>query len=90
MRADDACISAYMGHTRRRSKRLAEKLLQIREALGLSQREMAERLGNKITNKSISNYERDRSVPPMEVVLAYARAANVKMEQIVDDDLDLP
>ena len=29
-------------------------------------------------------------VPPIEVVLAYARVANVTMEQIVDDDLDLP
>jgi len=27
-------------------------------------------------------------VPPIEVVLAYARVANVIMEQIVDDDLD--
>ena len=82
-----------MGHKRHRPNRLAEKLLQIRKALGLSQREMAERLaeraGVKITSKNISKYERDRSVPFIEVVLAYARLANVKMEQIVDDDLDL-
>ena len=51
---------------------------------------MAERLGNEVTNKNISKYERARSVPAIEVVLAYARLANVKMEQIVDDDLDLP
>ena len=74
----------------RRPKRLAGKLLRIREALGLSQQEMAKRLGNEVTNKNISKYERARSVPPIEVVLAYARLANVKMEQIVDDDLDLP
>ena len=83
-----------MGHARNRPKRLAEKLLQIREALGLSQREMAERLaeraGVKITSKNISKYERDRSVPFIEVVLAYARLANVEMNQIVDDDVDLP
>ena len=82
-----------MGHARNRPKRLAEKLLQIREALGLSQREMAERLseraGVKITYKNISKYERDRSVPFIEVVLAYARLANVLMEVIVDDDLEL-
>jgi len=68
---------------------LAQKLLQIRKALGLSQREMAKRLGNKLTHHHISKYERDRSVPPIEVVLAYARVANVTMNQIVDDDLDL-
>jgi transcriptional regulator with XRE-family HTH domain len=82
-----------MGHARPRPERLAEKLLQIRETLGLSQREMAERLseraGVKITYKNISKYERDRSVPYIEVVLAYARLANVEMNQIVDDDLDL-
>jgi transcriptional regulator with XRE-family HTH domain len=82
-----------MGHRRDRPDRLAEKLLQIREALGLSQREMAERLseraGVKITSKNVSKYERDKSVPFIEVVLAYARLANVTMNQIVDDDLDL-
>lgn len=68
--------------------------MQIREALGLSQQEMAERLneraGVKITHKNISKYERDKSVPYIEIVLAYARLANVLMNQIVDDDLDLP
>jgi transcriptional regulator with XRE-family HTH domain len=79
-----------MGHTKNRPKRLAEKLLQIRKALGLSQREMAERLGNYRTHHHISKYERGNSVPPIEVVLAYSRVANVTMNQIVDDDVDLP
>jgi transcriptional regulator with XRE-family HTH domain len=82
-----------MGHARRRPKRLAEKLLQIREALGLSQKEMAERLGEwagvKITHKNISKYERGKSVPYLEIALAYSRAASVTMNQIADDDLDL-
>jgi transcriptional regulator with XRE-family HTH domain len=79
-----------MGHARNRPKRLAEKLLQIREALGLSQPELAKRLGNERTHHHISKYERDKSVPPIEVVLAYARLANVSMNQIVDDKVDLP
>jgi DNA-binding XRE family transcriptional regulator len=78
-----------VGHARPRPKRLAEKLLQIREALGLSQREMAERLGVERRYNIISRYERGKSVPYIEVVLAYARAANVEMAQIIDDDLDL-
>jgi transcriptional regulator with XRE-family HTH domain len=78
-----------MGHARNRPDRLAEKLLQIREALGLSQKEMAERLGNYRTHHHVSKYERGKSVPPIEVVLAYARRASVQMEQIVDDDLEL-
>ena len=79
----------HMGHARNRPKRLAEKLLQIREALGLSQKEMAERLGNYRTHHHISKYERGKSVPPLEVVLAYSRLANVSMDQIVDDDQNL-
>lgn len=63
--------------------------MQIREALGSSQREMAERLGNYRTHHHVSKYERGKSVPPIEVVLAYARVANVQMEEIVDDAQDL-
>lgn len=83
-----------MGHRRNRPDRLAVKLLQIRKALDLSQKEMAERLserpGVKITSRNVSKYERDKSVPYIEIVLAYARLANVEMNEIVDDDLDLP
>ena len=79
-----------MGHARNRPKRLAEKLLQIRETLGLSQRELAKRLGNYRTHHHISKYERSERVPPLEVVLAYSVLANVTMNQIVDDDVDLP
>ena len=83
-----------MGQARRnKPKRLGEKLLQIREALGLSRREMAEQLGErtgfKITHTHVSNYECDRVEPFLETTLAYAYVANVHMEQIADDDLDL-
>lgn len=79
-----------MDHARPRPKRLAEKLLQIREALGLSQQDMAKLLGVERSYNIIARYEDGRSVPYIEVVLAYARAANVRMNEIVDDDLDLP
>ena len=82
-----------MGHARNRPKRLAAKLLKIRQALGLSQKEMAERLtertGFKITHQHISNYERDQGEPFLETTLTYARLASVEMNEIADDDLDL-
>lgn len=78
-----------MGHARRRPKRLAEKLLQIRKALGVSQRQMVERLGVEMPYKNISKYERDQAEPPINVLLAYARAANVQLEQMIDDDQEL-
>jgi transcriptional regulator with XRE-family HTH domain len=78
---------------RPRPARLANKLLQIRTSLGLSQTEMFERLGDTGTRlyaRHIDDYEKDRRIPHLEVVLAYARAAGISMEAIVDDALDLP
>ena len=77
-----------MGH-RRRPKRLAEKLRQIRKALGVSQKEMARRLGHRLEASTISRYERERNVPPPEVLLAYSQIAGASMEQMIDDELDL-
>jgi transcriptional regulator with XRE-family HTH domain len=83
-----------MGTSRRpRPARLAAKLTEIRTKLGLTQAEMFERLGNTGTRLyvgHIDDYEKDRRVPTLQVVLAYARAAGVSMEMIVDDNLDLP
>ena len=75
-----------------KSQRLGEKLLQIRSALGLSQSEMLNSLGfeDTIFYTRISDYELGKRVPPLPLVLAYARVAGVHMEDIVDDDLDLP
>jgi len=80
-----------MGHARPRPKRLAEKLKQIRLALGLSQTEMHRRLRaeEQIPYTRISDYELDKNEPSLMTVLAYARVARVRMEELVDDELDL-
>lgn len=73
--------------------RLGGKLKRIREALDLSQAQMFERLGDTGTRlypRHIDDYEKERRIPHLEVVLAYARASGVSMEIIVDDELDLP
>ncbi|HEV3470419.1 MAG TPA: helix-turn-helix transcriptional regulator [Pyrinomonadaceae bacterium] len=73
-------------------ERLADKLRQIRLALGLSQSEMWSRLGvqDLIVVKQISAYELGKREPPLMVLLAYARAANVIADVLIDDELDLP
>ncbi len=74
-------------------ERLAEKLRSIRLKLGLSQTKMAEALGQrgvKAHRGYISFYENDVRVPPILVVLAYARLAKVSMDLLIDDDRDLP
>lgn len=79
---------------RPKPSRLAEKLAHIRNALGLSQDEMLARLGLSDTEgmfrSSVSGYERGTREPPLPVLLEYARAANVSVEAIIDDELNLP
>lgn len=81
-----------MGSVRERPARLAEKLLQIRTALGLSQTEMLHRLGLGETGYRhyVSHFETGRREPSLLVLLEYARAANVHVEALIDDELDLP
>ena len=83
-----------MGSARPRPKRLAEKLLAIRSKLdgGISQNELIVRLGlvNELERERISKFERGVLEPPLFVLCAYADAANVLLEVIVKDDLDLP
>ena len=82
-----------MGKRARRSPlRLAGKLAQIRAALGLSQSGMMRRLGveDQIDYTAISKYELGRNEPPLVILLQYARVAGVHMEDLVDDDLELP
>ena len=43
----------------------------------------------KITDQNISKYERDKGIPPIEVLLAYSRLANVTINKIVDDRVTL-
>lgn len=81
-----------MGSVRPRPKRLAGKLLQIRTSLGLSQPEILRRLNveDQIDYTTISKYELDKNEPPLSILLRYAQIAGIHMEDLVDDELDLP
>jgi transcriptional regulator with XRE-family HTH domain len=72
--------------------RLAEKLLLVRAGLRLSQNELISRLGlgDELTQARVSAYERGVREPPLHVLLMYARAANVSVEALIDNELDLP
>ena len=75
---------------RQQPARLAEKLLQVRVALGLSQNGMIRRLGVELSQNRISDYELGKSEPPLALILRYARVVGVCVEVLIDDDLDLP
>lgn len=77
---------------RPRPERLPEKLRKIRDELGLSQDGMLRKLGldETMIRSTISGYERGEREPPLPVLLEYARAANVYIDALVDDNVDLP
>ncbi|MDT4955191.1 MAG: hypothetical protein QOJ02_3329 [Acidobacteriota bacterium] len=78
---------------RPRPKRLPDKLHAIRLYYHHTQEELIRRLGyfeSPVYPGHISGYELGTREPPMLLVLQYARLAQVPMEVLVDDRLDLP
>ena len=84
-----------MGRGKRlQPERLGVKLKQIREMLGYSQVQMAERLQKEVPEASIypghiSQYENGSREPFLVVLLAYARLAGMSMDVLVDDEMEL-
>jgi transcriptional regulator with XRE-family HTH domain len=82
-----------MGRTpREKPARLAEKLTSIRKSLNFSQDEMIRRLDleDHLTREEISKYERGLRVPSLPTLLKYARTAGLIVDELIDDEIDLP
>lgn len=67
---------------------------QIREKLSVSQGELVLRLqleeDGSISRSSTPEYELGLKEPPLPVLLKYARLANVIVDVLIDDNLNLP
>ncbi|HKQ04145.1 MAG TPA: helix-turn-helix transcriptional regulator [Blastocatellia bacterium] len=85
-----------MGRGKRlQPKNMGLKLKQIRDRLGYSQEQMADRLQQAVPEASIypghiSQYEGGSREPFLVVLLAYAKIIGVSMDVLVDDEIDLP
>jgi transcriptional regulator with XRE-family HTH domain len=83
-----------MGRANRvRPARLAEKLLHIRKALGLTQEQMIERLdysASRLHPQNVSGFETGEREPSLLVILAYARCMGISTDFLIDDGLELP
>ncbi len=77
--------------SREKPKRLAEKLLQIRIGLGLSQNQMLEKLGltDKVFRSAVSGYELGTREPPLPIILKYARIIGISTDVLIDDEQEL-
>lgn len=78
--------------TRSKAARLPQKLKQIREELKLSQSELLKqiRFAEEFDRSTVSHYESGDREPPLPVLLGYARLANIYVDVLIDDELDLP
>ncbi|HEV7903851.1 MAG TPA: hypothetical protein VGO96_08425 [Pyrinomonadaceae bacterium] len=47
-------------------------------------------MGDLIVYNQISGYESGTREPPLKILLHYARVANIYVEALIDDELDLP
>ena len=73
-------------------KRLGVKLRQVRTSLGLTQEEMLKLLDLPpvISQSTLSAYERNAKLPPYFVLARYGDVANIWIDVLVRDSLDLP
>jgi transcriptional regulator with XRE-family HTH domain len=81
-----------MGHSREKALNLPQKLLLIREYLGLSQNELVRQLGleNKVSREDISKFERGIREPSLPTLLKYARSVGISTDILIDDEVELP
>jgi transcriptional regulator with XRE-family HTH domain len=75
---------------RPKPSRLGAKLLQVRTGLGLSQTQMCRALDLAVDYSAISQYELNTREPPLPVLLRYAELANVYVDALIDDRVNLP
>jgi hypothetical protein len=68
------------------TSRLAQKLKQIRETLSHSREVMARHLDVEVND--VDRYE-SGEVPPLTIILHYARLGLVTVESLIDDQLDI-
>jgi transcriptional regulator with XRE-family HTH domain len=71
---------------------LPQKLREIRLKLGLSQNEMIRRMGleEELTREQVSSFELGRRQPNLMTLWAYADAANLYVDALILDSVDLP
>ena len=74
-----------------RPKKLSSKLILIRESMGLSQNGMINQLGlaDSLTQAEISKIKKGKRIPSLLVLLRYARAFGIHVDDLIDDDVNL-
>lgn len=72
-----------------RIKHLPAKLRAVRKHLGLSQSQLAARLRFKPHYGRVSEFERGKRQPNTLTLLDYARLGGIRIDDLVDDEIEL-
>lgn len=77
---------------RKRPAHLHSKLLEIRLRLNESQNGMLRRMGleDEFKREYVSKWERGLLEPPLHVLVAFSEVAQIYLEVLVKDSLELP
>ncbi len=62
---------------------MGQRIVQLRKAKGLSQEDLAERVG--VSRQAVSKWELDQALPDAEKIIALAAALGVSTDQILRD-----
>ena len=71
-------------------KDLPKKLIAVRLKLGLTQTQMAKRIGLSVSPAHVAEFESGFTEPDLSIILAYSEIAGVHMEVFANDNLELP
>ena len=63
---------------------LQEKIYQLRKSKGMSQEELAEKVG--VTRQAVSKWEMGTSVPELDTLVALARCFDVTTDYLLSED----
>jgi transcriptional regulator with XRE-family HTH domain len=76
---------------RPRPTKLGQKLLKIRQHLGLTQDQMAEAIGRTDSSRRsrVHEWETGKGQPDLASLLAYARLVGASTDVLIDDDCEL-
>ena len=65
---------------------IGKRLNLSRAAVGLSLRDLEAKIGNRVTAQAISKYERNKSMPSSDVLIALADALDVSVDYLFGED----
>lgn len=72
------------------TKDLPKKLIAVRRKLGLTQTQMAKRIGLQVSPAHVEEFESGFTEPDLNILLVYSEIAGVHLEVLINDNVELP